>query len=429
MRIRLLSFLLAVAWCVSTIQAHPAVVVHEADDTTINGDLISAHGDAIVVAVKAPKSPATRKTIHLVDISQTVFHDPLPAPRHSAPAPKPTTSPTTRPADTIDWRFKLTTGDHFTAEITRWSDSPLTIKSEDISTKPFQLPIDQILEVWCGPTEAVRKSLALNVVPDTDDVAFVQTDGSITAVKGQAVGISGDALQFRYSGQIRKISVAKLIGITFAPRPQTSSPISAIPNQLVQTFKLDSGDALSGKWIGIIKDAVQLQTTWGQAIDIPLGNVASIDAKSGRLVYLSDLIPAKVEQTPFFSRVIPFRLDTNLDGSPLTLSDGKYTKGIAMHARCILQYKLAGEFSRFRAKVGLEEPAGHEGRTIVRLVGDNKTLYENLDTRGDQPPKDLDIDIAGVNQLALEADFGPSQDTGARVVWANARVLRAKTAN
>jgi hypothetical protein len=424
MRFRVLPFLLTIAWCVPAIQAYPAVVIHEVDGSTINGDLVAAHDDTINIAIKNSKGPTTRKTIDLADIYQTIFHDPRP--RHSSP--KPTTTPATRPADTIDWRFKLNTGDHFTARIAHWSDSPLTVNSDTISLHPLQLPADRILELWCGPADAITKSLALNVVRDTDDVAFVQTDGGIATVKGQAVGISGDALQFRYGDDTRKISVAKLIGVALAARSQSPSPEATSSADAQQVVKLDSGDALSGKWTGITKDAVQLQTSWGQTVDIPLGQVASIDSKNGRLVYISDLTPAKVEQTPFFGRVIPFRLDTNLDGGPLTLSDGKYTKGISMHARCILEYNLAGGYSRFRTKVGLEQPAGLQGRTVVRLLADDKTLYENPDVRGDQPPKDLDLDVTRVNQLTLEADFGLSQDSGARVVWANARLLRPKPA-
>jgi hypothetical protein len=419
---RFVIFLVALVSSLPLANAAPVIpiMIHEVDDSTVAGNLISVHDGAITIEVKPQKGPSTRKTIDLSDISQTFFHDPPVRPR-PASAIKPSTQPTTRPADTIDWRFKLIGGDHFTVKITHWSDQSITIKSDRLATHALKLPADQLRELWCGPPDAVKKSLALAIAPDSDDIAYVQSAENVVTVKGAALGIAADDLQFRYSGEVRKISLAKLIGIAFAPKPRATS------NQFLQLINLDSGDAISGQWIGLAKNTLELRTPWGESTSIPVPQVSSIDSKNGRLVYLSDLTPSKVEQTPFFNRVIPFRLDAGLDGGALTLSDGKYPKGIAMHARCILQYNLNANFTRFRAKVGLEQPAGHLGRTIVRLLADNKTLYENPDTRGDQPPHDLDLDITSANHLTLEADFGPSQDTGARVIWANARLLRAKT--
>jgi hypothetical protein len=421
MRFRISLFLLAVVWCVPALQAASTVVIHGVDDSTVTGALVAVQEGKIILEVKGTNGPATRKSIDLADISQTFFHDPRPRSQSSSLAP--TTTPTTKPADTIDWRFKLTGGDQFTARIMHWSVDDLTIKSPAFAPDSMKLPATQIDELWCGSPNDIKKSIALALVRDAEDVAYVKTADSIVGVKGAAVGIAGDALQFQYSGDIRKISLAKLVGIAFAQK------LRAAGNQALQLVNLDSGDTLSGRWTGLAKDKLQLRTPWNELAQIPIDQISTIDTTNGRLVYLSDLAPAKVEQTPFFGRVIPFRLDTNLDGSPLALSDGKYPKGIAMHARCVLQYSLAGGFSRFRAKVGLEQPDGREGRTVVRLLADNRTLYENLDTRGDQPPKDLDLDITAVSQLTLEADFGPSDDTGARVVWANARLLRPKAGN
>ncbi len=53
-----------------------------------------------------------------------------------------------------------------------------------------------------------------------------------------------------------------------------------------------------------------------------------------------------------------------------------------------------------------------------------KELYANPDLRADAPPVALDLPVAGARQLRLVVDFGQGQDTGDRVIWANARLYR-----
>jgi hypothetical protein len=154
--------------------------------------------------------------------------------------------------------------------------------------------------------------------------------------------------------------------------------------------------------------------------------LAGIDFKNGRLAYVSDLSPVKVEQTPYFDRLIPYRTDVSLGGGPLKLSDGTYSKGLAVHSRCVLEYALDGRFERFKTKLGFEPGAGTMGRAAVRVLGDGKTLFENADAKGEDKPTAIDVEVTGVAKLTLEVDFGQGQDVGDRVIWADARLLRAK---
>jgi hypothetical protein len=159
---------------------------------------------------------------------------------------------------------------------------------------------------------------------------------------------------------------------------------------------------------------------------IALSSVTIVDFTNGRVTSLCDLKPSKVEQTPYFGRVIPYRIDHSLTGGPLILSDGPCARGIAVHSRCVLSYELAGDVDRFKTRLGFQQPEGLHGRVEARVIGDGKVLYENPDARGDQPPIDIDVPIGGVKLLTLEIDFGKDQDVGDRVVWGNPRLIRGK---
>jgi len=453
-----------------TALAKTTVTVHKADDTTCTGEVAAVADGAVTLETKSAKGPPKRTKILFSDMAQVVFRDP---PAKVAPQasqmpdanagsasgepvgimgairsifgssssstssveeeqPKKTRKPakaTTRAgatthaaaADLGAWSISLINGDTLQARFETWADHKIKVKLGAPLGQSVEIPGDQVAAIWSGNTDAVKKARALKVEPGPDDVVYAQKDDDVVSVTGQALGIAGDALNFRYGDAERKIAMDRLVGIVFGQGGQ-SKPADA----LSQSFKLDTGDILSGSWTGMDKDAALLRTAWGEVVRIPAADIYTVDMVNGRVVYVSDLKPSKVEQTPYFGRVIPFRVDASLDGGPLKLSDAAYAKGIAVHSRCVLVYNLSGNFERFRAKLGFEQPAGALGRVAVRVLSGGKVLYENPDARGDQPPVDLDLDMTGQHQLTLEVDFGKDQDVGDRVIWANARLLRAK---
>jgi len=247
------------------------------------------------------------------------------------------------------------------------------------------------------------------------------------AVQGVALGVAQDAMNFRYEGQDRAISLGRVLGVALlASKPAGAQDRSE--TSFHQSVRLGTGDAISGTWTSLRDGSIALTTRWGQEIRLPAASVNTIDFRNGRVVYLSDLKPARVEQTPYFDRVIPWRADAALDSGALALADGRYDRGIAVHSRCVLEYDLRGQFDRFRTIMGFEQPAGAMGRAIVRVLADGKPVYENADARGDAKPETIEVELAGARTLVLEVDFGRDQDVGDRVIWANARLVRAHVA-
>jgi hypothetical protein len=346
----------------------------------------------------------------------------LPATTQAATTqPIATGSPSSQPSVAPTWKVTMVTGDVLHGRIEKWSGKTLSLRLDVADAPAMDLPTDQIAEFWCGDAAAQEKARAIVIAPGPEDVVFVKKDAEVVTVKGLALGIEGEALRFRYDEQDRKIGLGKLVGIIPGAAGRSNQP-----PHFHQTIKLDSGDELSGKWTGVTADALTVKTDWGVELKLPLKSVCTIDFIDGRMVYLSDLTPLKVEQTPFFGRVVPWRVDESLTGGPLQLSDGTYARGIAVHSRCVLDYDLAGAFQQFRTKIGFEQPAGKRGHAAVRVLGDGKALYENLDARGDQAPAEINLNISGVKRLTLEVDFGDHTDAGGRVIWANARLFRAE---
>jgi hypothetical protein len=187
---------------------------------------------------------------------------------------------------------------------------------------------------------------------------------------------------------------------------------------------MTGGLVVSGRWKSIEEKTWKIETAWGQELNLPAADVRSVRFRGGQMTYLSDLEPSQVEETPFFSLRFPWRRDVNLAGEPLKMDGRTYDRGLAVHSRSVLTYDLDGRYTTFEALAGFDEAAKGRGRIACRVLADGKELYANPDLRGDAPPARLALPVAGAKRLQLVVDFGRDQDTGDRVIWADARLYR-----
>jgi hypothetical protein len=331
-------------------------------------------------------------------------------------------APGTVAAISSNWRMKLTDGDVLHGSLESWADQHLIVRPDVAPEAEVGIAAGTLDRLWHGDPMDQTKAEAMHTERGDEDTASVRKEGDIVAVRGAAAGVDGNELIFRYEGEDRRINLANLIGIIFAERPAAKADDS-----FHQVVRFVDGEQLSGRWISLEKNTFVLETDGQTQSKFKRGAVGGIDFRNGRLIYLSDLTPSKVEQTPFFDQLIPYQTDAALGGGPLRLGNAIYDKGLAVHSRCVLEYDLGGRFDRFKTKMGFEPGGGALGDAVVRVLGDGKPLYENTQARGSDPPVDIDVDVTNVAHLTLEVDFGNGQDVGGRVVWADARAVRAKT--
>jgi hypothetical protein len=321
----------------------------------------------------------------------------------------------------VTFRAELIDGDKFAGAVTAWSDRKITISLDAAPASNIDLAVEQVKELWSGTADQVKQARGMKIEPGLEDTVFVARDKEITTVRGVAIGIEGDSLKFRYGNDDRRIALAKIVGIVLGGQGEAKPD-----NSFRQTLRLTNDDTISGKLKSLNAENVELQTPGGSTVKILVSRLGKIEFKNGRMVFLSDLKPAQVEQTPYFDRMLGFRVDTSLSGGTLTLGDGPTTRGVAVHSRCVLKYDLGAKFDEFKTKIGFQQPEGKLGQAVIRILGDDKVLWENQDARGDAKPEEVAVKLAGVNFLILEVDFGKGQDVADRVVWGNPRLLRAK---
>ncbi len=248
-----------------------------------------------------------------------------------------------------------------------------------------EVPILHVKGVWFGnkaPAGSRADFDKLLAAPVADDVVFLTSpDNTGAQISGSVLGLDDEKLQVRFDGDDRSIKKDKLLGLVFAAHPKIS-PVAGT----YQSFLLATGELMTGHWRGLNEGALEIETPWQASWRMPFGNVAEIRIRNGKLVYLSDLEPATVEEVPYFGRIIPWGADRGFDGNPPAIKGKKPVRSLAMHSRSVLTFALDEQFATFKATVGFDDSSANRGRVSCRVTADGRELFAQNDLRAEQDP-------------------------------------------
>lgn len=164
-------------------------------------------------------------------------------------------------------------------------------------------------------------------------------------------------------------------------------------------------------------------TVFGARLRVSLRDVVSLEPCRGAFVYLSDLKESKYGFVPFLDAAWPFVLDGNVVGHDLLLAGSTYDKGIGMHSRSRLSYRLSGAYRRFETLAGLDDRDGKGGAVHLRVLADGDVLFDRaVSSRDGAVP--VSVDLNRRRELTLEVDFGMDGDVRDVVDWADARLVK-----
>jgi len=311
-------------------------------------------------------------------------------------------------------------GDLFNGRVLRGDAEHFTIAT---SWQPqFDLPLAQVRGIFFDGSKAEVKTKFDQKLakPGEDDYVLVMSkDGAIAEVAGRIQGLSDGVLRILHEGQQKKVRVDRVQAVVMSDHAAARGWKAPY-----QTFRMASGDLLSASLLAIEEKTLKMRSPWGPELTVPRETVVEITGRNTRMVNLSELTPSSVEQVPYFDRKMAFVKDKSWNDRPLKLDGKTYSRGLAVHSRCILTYELGGEYATFRSIVGFEEEAGTRGRVVCRVMADDKELFAKPDFRAVDKPVVVQVSVKGARQLRLEVDFGEDEDIGDRIIWANARLFR-----
>jgi hypothetical protein len=121
-------------------------------------------------------------------------------------------------------------------------------------------------------------------------------------------------------------------------------------------------------------------TPAGVNIDYSYEQIARLDYSTGKLDFLSDLIPFKqdIKHSDFDSGAAKDRWfiykDSSLLNKPIRLGGTAYPKGLTLLPGVELTYDLKGQYLQFSATVGIDDETQAEGEGTLVIEGDGKEM-------------------------------------------------------
>lgn len=270
------------------------------------------------------------------------------------------------------------------------------------------------------PSGLERRLRQLGGLGGREDALVVRTPaGEWVAIRGILGSLAQGRAIFTYEGaeaSMKDDTIAAVVlagpGLAGAP-PQTGGQVTGAGGSRIafRTLRLDAGRfVVDGASLGVLRLGRQ--------------SVSEIRFRREDRVFLSDLTPASVSETPFFDDVFTWQRDRSVSGHALSLNGAAYEKGLGLHARCRLVFNLQGAYRRFSGVAGIDDEL-RSGRAVLSVVGDGKVLVDRLLLDRTRPARKLDLDLRGLRALTILVDFAKdSFGSGARVNLCDAALTK-----
>jgi hypothetical protein len=320
----------------------------------------------------------------------------------------------------------LANGDCIPFQQLRLSEEKLSFHHPRLQAgKAASLPLSAVSLLWrdapAKTLDAEKLYRRLRVEKRTRDVVCL-LNGDL--VSGVLAGVDKDNAVLEGDKRRQTVKWAQVAYIAFntelaeVPRPKgvfARLTLAAAKEEYGGRFSLTSASADA--------ETLTATTVFGTRLRVPLRHVAALDVQNGCYVHLSDLKESKYDFQPYLDAPWPFAVDGNVAEHDLRLGASTYLKGIGLHSRARLSYRLAGAYRRFEALVGLDDRDGRGGDVRIRVWADGKILLERaLSHRDGGIP--IRLGMEGVRELTLEVDFGRGGDVCDVVDWADARLIK-----
>ena len=214
-----------------------------------------------------------------------------------------------------------------------------------------------------------------------------------------------------------------------SPKGSPKDPPKDAPKDLAGkpqvSVDLSDGGRLRGELERLSAEGCRLTTRNHEKILVPIAALAQVVVEDGSIAFLSSFPPADAPPSTPFGDDLGMRFETRFDrsvaGGALTAGGKACARGLGMHAPGRIRYKLDGGWKRLRGAVAVDDDTlrlASRGSVVFRVTVDGKVRFESLELHGGDPPVGFDqIDLAGAQELVLEADPSDGSSVADRADW------------
>ena len=265
------------------------------------------------------------------------------------------------------------------------------------------------------------------------DQVAVRKGDVLDHLDGVIGSLDAATVKFQLDGEEIPVKRERVFGLIYARRENLSS-------KAVAAVELASSDRLAARTVSFDGEAWKVTLGSGTNVSVPASLLQTVDFSLGKIAYLSNLEPRDVKYTPYYDFVWEYRRDRMTHGGPISVGNKTYAKGLGIHSRTLLKYRIGGDYRRFQTIMGIDDSLQSAGAGNVDVVikGDGRTLFKgpvsiyersepgagkSTEPRLMQPIK-LDLEITGVVELEIFVDYGEMTDIGDCLNLAVAKVLK-----
>lgn len=336
-------------------------------------------------------------------------------------------APVSRPVDPRKSVVTLTDGSRLSATSLKITGG--TVELEGLGPAPLKFPATAIAHVQFGrPSGKAAELWAELLKKESRKDLLVIRKGETADYLSGLVGDLGEKLSFTLDGEVVPVAREKVLGYITARR--------AAPRQKPVGFVvLGGGDRLAAVSAEPKGATLVVTTPAGAQLPVAASQVESFDFAYGKLEYLSELTWRSTRYTPYIQN--PGDREDSIERElfqprkdrstfrPLSVGGKVYRRGLWLHSKSTVNWRLSGEYRRLQAVIGIDDQVEEPTADVdLKIVGDDKVLFEGIVKWGDAP-KPIDVDLTGVRDLEITVGFGPTgRDWGDQLVLGDARLIK-----
>ncbi|MCH7807735.1 MAG: NPCBM/NEW2 domain-containing protein [Planctomycetes bacterium] len=286
------------------------------------------------------------------------------------------------------------------------------------ATVPFSHLAGVQLVLEAAPSQArdlFRNALRTRLAGQ--DVLITRGDDDAKTLRGRLVRLDTHGGSFDFSERTRTFKREKVFGVVLATGARRT------PNNPA-TISLTDGSVVTGRIDTADSKMLRLATSLDLVVEFQLARIARIDLISDRLIYLSDLIPVSQRSDGILHRPWPVRMDRSVSAKVLSMDGRTFDKGIGCHAFTELAYDLGRAYEAFAVTIGIDDAVRPRGSVVFRILGDGEVLFDSGPITGRDEPRDIIVDITGVDRLTLIVDYADDLDLSDHADWGGGRLIK-----
>lgn len=249
------------------------------------------------------------------------------------------------------------------------------------------------------------------------DVLLTSLGAGVHTIRGSLASLGPEGGRFLFNRKERTFARDAVIGIVLATG-------TARGERWPASIWLHDGSEFAGRILAADSSGVRLETCFSDEVSVALDSVSAIQFTSDRLVFVSDLTPARDFSSGLLHAPRRPRFDRSVSNGPMSIDGRRFDRGIGVHARSILEYSLNGAFVVFAASIGIDDAVRPRGNVVFKVVGDGRTLFESGPVTGHEPVRDVLVDVTGITTLSLEVETGEQLDLSDHANWGDARLIK-----